>query len=43
MRRRARGSYFWSLATITTGFGVGAVGGLLGKAVHSWMADLSDS
>ena len=32
-----------ALATIATGFGIGLVGGVLGKVVHSRMADLSDS
>ncbi|HJX86618.1 MAG TPA: hypothetical protein VJ277_03570 [Gemmatimonadales bacterium] len=32
-----------ALATIATGFGIGLVGGALGKVGHSRMADLSDS
>jgi hypothetical protein len=32
-----------ALATIATGFGIGLVGGVLGRVVHSRMADLSDS
>jgi hypothetical protein len=31
-----------ALATITTGVGVGLVGGVLGKVVHSRLADPSD-
>ena len=32
-----------ALTTITTGLGVGLVGGVVGKVVHSRMADFSDS
>jgi len=46
MRRRATGIRYVglvALATIANGFGIGLVGGVLGKVVHSRMADLSDS
>lgn len=46
MRRRATGiRYVWlvALATIATGFGIGLVGGVLDRVVHSRLADPSDS